>query len=78
MNEDKKAVLLKCFGSIGVGALIGFMVPAIACLVVFHGTVDGGGLIRVALLAVCTPVGALVGTARALSTWRAYVAGGGN
>lgn len=76
MSTEKSKVLKNCFMYVGIGALAGFVLPMLFCLIVFHGPTRG--LIQVGLTAVCMPFFALIGLKRALNEWRAFVANGGN
>jgi hypothetical protein len=73
MNEDNTRVLARCFGYIAAGAVIGFLLPIAAFFAIFHNA-SGGSVVRIALVSICMPSGALFGLSKALKDWRAHAA----
>lgn len=73
MSDNKFKVLARCFGYIALGAVAGLVLPIAVFFAVFHNA-TGGGLWRISLVTICMPSFALIGLAKALQDWRAFVA----
>jgi len=73
MADEKAKVLARCFGYIVLGVLAGFTLPLLVFFAIYHNA-TGGALLRICLISICMPSGAIVGLAKALKDWRAFVA----